>query len=163
MIAALSIAVAGLAQDVDRGSDPDLVAPGMSAFLAFFALAMVVVLLGWSLTRRVRRSEYRNAMRQQQEAAAQEQATRETGEDPGAARSEAGDPLAERPDGEGSGRAVSGGATSGMSASARVRSDGAAPEDQTAESERPDDGGASPEHDPGALSAEPGERGQVAP
>ncbi|MGC0273659.1 hypothetical protein ACO0LV_11780 [Pseudactinotalea sp. Z1739] len=52
-----------VADQLARGSDPNLVAPGMAAFLAFLALALAVIALGWSLTRQVRRSEYRNAQR----------------------------------------------------------------------------------------------------
>ncbi len=58
--------------------DPSLVAPGMGAFTAFFLLAIVVVLLGWSMTRQVRRSEQRNAERARvaaEEAEAAEQPT----------------------------------------------------------------------------------------
>ena len=47
--------------------DPAVVAPGLGAFLAFFALALVCVVLGFSMTRRVRRSERRQALRDEQE------------------------------------------------------------------------------------------------
>lgn len=47
--------------------DAALVAPGLGAFLAFFALALVCVVLGFSMTRRVRRSERRQALRDEQE------------------------------------------------------------------------------------------------
>lgn len=67
-----------LADQLARGSDPNLVAPGMAAFLAFLALALAVIVLGWSLTRQVRRSEYRNAQRR---AAAAEQRSGPTGAD----------------------------------------------------------------------------------
>ena len=59
-----------LADEVPTEPPAELVAPGFGAFLPFFALALVVALLGWSLTRGVRRSERRNQERQ----AAQEQA-----------------------------------------------------------------------------------------
>lgn len=52
-----------VAEQLERGQDPTLVAPGMAAFFAFFILGIVVVLLGWSMTRQVRRSERRNAER----------------------------------------------------------------------------------------------------
>lgn len=47
----------------ERGQDPALVAPGFGAFLTFFALALVCVAIGFSMTRRVRRSQHRNAER----------------------------------------------------------------------------------------------------
>lgn len=54
----------------DRGSDPELVAPGFGAFLTFFALALACVILAFSMTRRVRRSQYRNAERNREAEAA---------------------------------------------------------------------------------------------
>lgn len=59
--------------------DAAVVAPGLGAFLAFFALALVCVVLGFSMTRRVRRSERRQALRDEQEDQA-----------PGAGQSEGG-------------------------------------------------------------------------
>jgi len=70
MLATLPAVSRALGGMTARGSDPEIVAPGMGAFLVFFALAIVLVFLSWSLTRRVRRSEHRNAMR----AAAEEEA-----------------------------------------------------------------------------------------
>ena len=53
----------------ERGQDPALVAPGLGAFLVFFVLALVCAFLGFSMTRRVRRSQYRNAERARTAAA----------------------------------------------------------------------------------------------
>lgn len=82
----------------DTEFDPDQVSPGPAGFWAIAALAVLIILLGFNLVRRLRRNAYRTEIREQIE---QELAERDaagsgaTGSGPGAdpARPDAVDPV----------------------------------------------------------------------
>jgi hypothetical protein len=59
----------------DYTGNPDLITPGVAGFVAIFAIALITVLLIVDMTRRIRRSRYREEVRikleQEQVAAAE--------------------------------------------------------------------------------------------
>ncbi|MGW9021317.1 hypothetical protein ACWGOE_07535 [Leucobacter chromiiresistens] len=80
----LLTAAARIAEEAEF--DPDTVSPGVAGFIAFAALGIGIILLGFNLVRRLRRNSYRAEVREQieQELAAQN----------GAVGTEAADPQA---------------------------------------------------------------------
>ncbi|MFV0434787.1 MAG: hypothetical protein ACK5LO_12495 [Leucobacter sp.] len=74
--------------------DPDKVTPGVEGFFAVAVLAGAIILLGFSLVRRLRRDAYRAEIR---EEIAEELAQRDGGSGQGAG-STPGDPAPDAPD-----------------------------------------------------------------
>ncbi|WP_200332489.1 hypothetical protein [Leucobacter sp. L43] len=64
--------------------DPDTVSPGVAGFIAFAALGIGIIALGFNMVRRLRRNSYRAEVREQieQELAEQNGTVGSTGTDP---------------------------------------------------------------------------------
>lgn len=77
--------------------DPDTVSPGVAGFIAFAALGIGIIALGFNMVRRLRRNSYRAEVREQieQELAEQNGAVGTVGEDPQASSRSADAPDAD--------------------------------------------------------------------
>ena len=95
MNAVMSAVFTGLSAAAGDQTPPpdDLVTPGVVGFFAIFFVAVATVLLGFDLVRRIRRTTYREQIRERLEAEAVEQAG--TGQPTGAATDAATDASAD--------------------------------------------------------------------
>ncbi|WP_353810458.1 hypothetical protein [Agromyces sp. SYSU T00194] len=89
-----------LVRTAEEEFDPNSVTPGPLGFIAIFVVMIAVILLAMDMVRRIRRTTYRDEIRERLEAeqlAAEAEAAANAGE-PGESTDASGEPSTDRPD-----------------------------------------------------------------